>query len=738
MTQMETQPGDRSSVIVDPVTFEVIRHRLWAINDDQAMIAARLSGSPVVYEALDFNAALMTGDGRGLYSGIYIIQHASTIDVFVRKVIEEWGAENMREGDMFFSNDPWWGALHANDGILATPIFWEGEIVSWAGIVMHDNDVGSPVPGSFVVGSEDRFGEAPIFPPIKMVENFELRSDLERAYLRNHRTPELNALNLRARLASMRITHRRIHELIEQYGIEAFLASQEQIIDYVERVVRRRLTDMPDGTWSDQIYHDHDGRNDELYPMRCAITKTGDRLIVDFTGTSPQAPGAVNCARPAMEGAVLGVFLTFLCYDLPWAVDAGRRVIEIVSQEGTINNALSPAGVSMASIMATLSTQDVVANAFAKMLMASDELRAEAQACWSPGINCPVMAGLDRHGEPFAHVFMDCCGGGGGARTFGDGVDSGGILHSMSSTIPNAETTESRSPVLQVYRRERRDSGGHGRWRGGAGIEFGILPHKNPVPIVSVTLASGVSQPEGHGLSGGTPASVKSNVVYRGSNVRDLFAGGQIPDSTELLEAAEVDVLAAKDHTVLDDGDFLVTVVNGGGGFGDPLRRDPELVVRDVRHGLISPEIARTIYGVALGDGAHDATATESARDELRATRLRDGRPVAEGAGGGTLDGGAVLHQVADTIEAVEVDGARSLRCTECHHRFGAYDEDHKQGTLMRELPITATSALNETGRVDEIVLREFACPGCGTAVAMDVQLRDEPVLAESSFGRKG
>jgi N-methylhydantoinase B len=725
-----------TEVAVDPVTFEVIRHRLWAINDDQAMIAARLSGSPVVYEALDFNAALMTGDGRGLYSGIYIIQHASTIDVFVRKVMEEWGTENMREGDMFFSNDPWWGALHANDGILATPIFWEGEIVSWAGIVMHDNDVGSPVPGSFVVGSEDRFGEAPIFPPIKMAENFELRSDLERAYLRNHRTPELNALNLRARLASMRITHRRIHELIEQYGIEAFRASQEQIIDYVERVVRRRLANMPDGTWSDQIYHDHDGNNAELYPMRCAITKVGDRLVVDFTGTAKQAPGAVNCARPAMEGAVLGVFLTFLCYDLPWAVDAGRRVIEIVSEEGTINNAISPAGVSMASIMATLSTQDVVANAFAKMLMSSEELRNEAQACWSPGINCPVMAGLDRHGEPFAHVFMDCCGGGGGARTFGDGVDTGGILHSMSSTIPNVETTESRSPVLQVYRRERRDSGGHGRWRGGVGIEFGILPHKNPVPIVSVTLASGVSQPEGHGLSGGTPASVKSNIVHRASNVHELFANGQIPDSAELVRGAEVDVLQAKDHTVLADGDFLVTVVNGGGGYGDPLRRDPELVARDVRHGLVSADIARAVYGVVVDDGAADMAATDAAREEIRATRLRDGRPVVDVAGGAaTVDGGPVLHQVADTIEAVDAAGGRALRCTECHRRLGDYGADYKQATLVRELPITTTSELNATGRVDEIVLREFSCPGCGTAVAMDVQRREEPVLAESRFG---
>jgi len=725
------------SAALDPVTFEVIRHRLWAINDDQAMIAARLSGSPVVYEAYDFNAALMTADGRGLYSGIYIIHHASTIDVFVRRILEEWPADEIREGDMFFTNDPWWGALHANDGILATPIFWAGEIVAWSGIVMHDNDVGSPVPGSFVVGSHDRFGEAPLFPGVKMVEGFELRRDVERVYLRNHRTPEMNALNLRARLASLRITHRRIHELIEQYGLDAFLAAQDGIIDYVERVVRSRLREMPDGSWFEQVYHDHNGNENEIYPMRCRLTKRGDELTVDMTGTAKQAPGAINCARPAMEGAVLGVFLTFLCYDLPWAVEAGRRIVTIVSEEGTINNAISPAGVSMASIMATLSTQDVAANAFAKMLMASDEYRAEAQAVWSPGINCPVMAGLDRHGDPFASVFLDCMGGGGGARTYCDGIDSGGILHSMSSTIPNVETTESRTPVLQVYRRECRDSAGAGRFRGGVGIETGILPHKNPIPIASVTFASGVSQPEGHGLSGGGPAPVKSNIVLRSSNARELFAAGSVPIAAGELDQREIQVLEAKDHTTLEREDFLIALIPGGGGYGDPLRREPAAVARDVAAGLVSVVLARSVYGVVLdGAGVADAGATQLERDQIRATRLGEAKFLAgDGPGGdATIDGGTVRHQVADTVEAVD----DSLRCTVCHHLFGGYDVDYKLASLMRELPITATGPLNELGLVDRVVLREYCCPGCGTAVAVDVQLREEPVLDESSLRENG
>ena len=162
----------RPSPGLDPVTFEVIRHRLWAINDDQGRMAARLSGSFIVYEGYDFNAALVTADGRGLYCGMYILQHGATIDEFVRRILAAWPAQEIVEGDMFFTNDPWWGALHANDGILVMPIFWEGELVAWSGIAMHDEDAGSPVPGSFVSGAHDRFGEAPLIPGIKMVRGF--------------------------------------------------------------------------------------------------------------------------------------------------------------------------------------------------------------------------------------------------------------------------------------------------------------------------------------------------------------------------------------------------------------------------------------------------------------------------------------------------------------------------------------------------------------------------------------
>ncbi len=720
--------------IVDPVTFEVIRHRLWAINDEQAMIAARMSGSPIIYEVYDFNAGLLTPDGHGLVAGVYILQHATTIDFFVQRILEEWPREDIREGDMFYTNDPWSGALHSNDGIMVTPIFSDGEIVCWSGLAMHDEDVGSPVPGSFVVGARDRYGEAPLYPMVKMVEDFKLRRDAEAVFLRNSRTPEHNALNLRARMASLTVTHRRIHELIADYGVETFLACQTEILDYVERVVRGHLRKIPDGAWFHQVHLDHDGNDNELYEIRCRLEKRGDRLVADFTGTAAQAPGAINCARAALEGAVHGVFLMFMCYDLPWSVGAASRIVEIVSEEGTVNNAVPPAATSMASISGTLATQQAVANAFAKMLLSSEDFRSEAQAAWSSMPNVMVFAGLDRRGLPFTSPDMNNSGGGAGARIFADGIDTGGIFHSMASTIPNVETMESRMPVVIVYRRQRPDSQGHGRFRGGAGVELAVLAHKNPEAVTMVTIAAFVSVPDNCGISGGTPGAVNYNAVLRGSNVRELFAAGRIPRSVEETSSAEIEILPAKARTTFDGGDVYVYLQSGGGGYGDPLRRDPERVLADVRHELLSEETARSVYGVVVQGGAIDLDATEAARAAIRAARLEQGRPVVSGQTAERVDGGEILRPVADTVEAVRTEEETLLRCTVCRTRLGRHDDDYKAGTLVRELSITELNRLNEWAPPTDVLAREFCCPGCGTAVAVDIQRVGEPLLPECAF----
>lgn len=715
---------------LDPITFEVIRHRLWAINDDQGRMAARMSASPTVFDAYDFNAALITADGRGLYTGVYIMHHGATQDEFVRRILATWDRREIREGDMFFTNDPWWGALHANDGILAMPIFHEGRLVAWSGVVMHDTDVGGPVPSSFVVGAKDRFGEAPLFPGLKLVENYVIRRDLERVLLRNSRTPNDNALNMRARVAALRMTARRIAELIDQYGLDVFLAAQEGIIDHVERVLRSRLREIPDGTWFAQGYLDHDGVSPAVYPICCRVTKRGSGLEFDMSGTAPQAPGAVNCARAAMEGAIVGIVLTFLCYDLPWSVGAVRNVLVVKSDVGTINNAAGAAAVSMASIMGTLSTQDVVCAAFGKLLTTSERHQSEAQAIWTPGINSGRVISTDSEGNLTIARMPDSFGGGGGARTFQDGVDSGGVMHSMGSRIADVEVLESRGCILQVYRKEVVDSGGPGRMRGGVSIEFAAFPHRPSTGGSFNSTASGVSAPAGRGLGGGWPGAAASNVILRGSDVVERMRSGRVPFDRREVLARTIDVREAKSLTDLASDDFLVSVSSGGAGIGDPLRRDPAAVARDVAQGHVSIEQARATYGVVLTGGEVDESATSLHRTLLNRDRLRHAQPL-DAVSDTHCSAATVLHPINDSVEAVDMDGNRALRCRECHRALGGYFDDFKRAAVVRERPLTELTPLNDWCDTEHFVAREFLCPGCARSLALDVQQRHEPILEE-------
>jgi N-methylhydantoinase A/oxoprolinase/acetone carboxylase beta subunit/N-methylhydantoinase B/oxoprolinase/acetone carboxylase alpha subunit len=617
--------------VLDPITYEVIKNRLWAINDEQAMTAAKISGTPLIYESFDFNSGILDAEGRGIFAGVYVTYHTTGLDLAVEGVMKTFGArDDINEGDVFVTNDPWVGAIHPSDVVVIAPVHHDGELVAWTAIVMHDADVGGPVPGSFVVGATDIFGECPIFPPLRLMRQGEYCQEVEDVYLRNSRTPALNALNMRARLACQSVARRRLAQLIESYGVGIVRQVFGRIHEEVHSVVSRRLHDIPDGTWSDHAYIDHDGNNPILYEGHLSLTKRGEKLIFDFTGTSPQAPGMINGTQSALRGGVMAALLPMVCFDVPWATGGLERIVEIIAEPGTLNNASHPAGLTGGSVFGEAITENLAATCIGKMLASSDALRGEAMACWYPFSNVQVIAGLDQFGREMATVLLDCAAGGSGAKSFRDGIDCGGWLESVSISMPNVESNERHYPILELYRRRRADTSGHGKYRGGVGMEIMVIPHDAPAPIQDIVIASSISQPEAPGIFGALPASVQGNYVLRGSDVRDQLAAGRIPLSDDDVTSEHVDFLQAKDTTVLADSDAHIAWYSGGGGYGDPLTRDPELVWRDVRTGLVSPEAARAIYGVVLRADRADAEATDLARDGAREARLASARPTAD------------------------------------------------------------------------------------------------------------
>ncbi len=731
-----------SAAPIDPITLEVLRHRLWTINDEQGRIASQLSGSPVVYEAKDFNSSLLTPDGESLFVGIYMTRLSLCLNAVVKSVIASF-RDNVgyEDGDAFVTNDPWAGAAHMNDFLMVAPVFCDGALACWTGLAMHEVDVGGPNPGSFTVGTPDVFGEAPLIPPVKMVERGKIRNDIEALVIRNSRTPRLNGLNMRARLAAINRTCQRIREVVGEYGLPTLMEAQRRILDLVQASFARRLRSLPDGTWRSEGFLDHDGNEKRLYRIRLEMTKREDRLKFDFTGTDRQARGAVNCTRVGLESGILSAVLPMLCYDMSWSPGGVMPRIDIVSEEGTVNNARHPAAVSMATVSAIFATSHVTSGTIAKMLACSD-LRQEIQANWAPAWQGLTMAGHYADGRPFTAVLLDETGGAGG-RSWKDGVDTGGLPGTPAMAIANVETYEKEYPILYVYRREAPDTGGQGRYRGGVGTEGMLIPHRNQGPIDVTGITHGVSQPEAQGLYGGYPSSVQVKLLLRDSDVTRQFHDGGIPVTVESVRAARVEVMAAKQRLVVNPNDAIVVVCAGGGGYGDPLARDPALVLRDVESGLVTDSVGREVYGVVLStnDGrlAVDDAATTGLRKALRKQRLEEGIPVSRDASRtarGPLGGeqAKVQRRIGDALDLVGIDGKEYYACQSCGRLLVEATEDPKRGTLVREINPEVLSHWNRFGDAAEIVVRELCCPGCAHMVAVEVRKKDDPVLYDTDL----
>jgi N-methylhydantoinase B len=722
----------RSQDRADVVTFEVLRHRLWEINDEMALLMGRISGAPSVYESGDFNTAILTPEGRGLYAGVYVIRQASALDIVVQKVIEVFG-DDIRDGDAFMTNDPWYGALHAMDTAVVVPIFAGDELVAWTGVVVHELDVGGSRPGSWTVGARDAYQEVMLIPPVKMVDRGKMRTDVEAMFLRNTRTPAVNALNLRAKIVCQNMTGDRLRAIIEEYGKDTFLAVQEQILDYVRRSIRQRIADLPDGTWYANALLDHSGLANDMYRLKLALTKRGDRLTFDFTGTEAQVPGSVNCAYSGLIGGILQVLFPLLCFDLPWSHGAVMDCINIISEEGTINNAIYPAGTSMATVNACQSTGNLIWEAMARMYgCGSEELRREVIGLGYGGVNMAVIAGRRNDDTTFVNMFTDSVGGG-GARSFGDGIDTCGNFIAPAYAIPNVERTESLHPLMCVYRREREETAGAGTYRGGVGIEYMIVPYGTDQPMEAVYFSTGCSHMETKGVAGGLPGSVQRNIVARDIDLPGMFAAGRIPTSLDDLAPSETDIVEAKDVRWLNPGDAWICFCTGGGGYGDPLGREPSRVAADVRRGLCTCDEAHRLYGVVVGaDHSVDTEATDTARQDLRQSRLDAGAPPAAEPLAGLDFSGNELLRVGSSLAVREAAGGPVLGCRNCGHAFGPAGEDPRQYAVVVETPIGDLSPVNAYANGSDVVLHQYCCAGCGTLFSTDLHRSGEdPLMPE-------
>ncbi|HWQ24647.1 MAG TPA: hydantoinase B/oxoprolinase family protein [Gaiellaceae bacterium] len=719
---------------LDPATFEILRHRLWYLNDEGALTISRTSGSPVATEVFDMNAGLMTAAGDLVYIDNFICAQATTLSAHVKHLLAEY-AENPGFGpeDVFLCNDPYVSVCHQNCVQAVAPIFHDGELVAWAGASLHVIDVGGPTAGQVQVDAADIFGEQPLIGPIKIVEDGTVRKDVEATYLRNSRLPDLLALDLRAKIAAVQAIRRRLLETFEEFGAETVLAAMEDVIDYTERRLRARLSELPDGTWRHRGYIEF---GDRIYDCHVTMTKEGDHLTFDFTETAEQAPAVINCAVHGLVGGVLAAVMVYLCWEIPWSPAGVARVLTIESRPGTVVHARHPAGVSKSTTTAIWEVRNLASITLGKLLAASERHRDRAMAGWQGVKALEELFGFDREGRRFGGPLLDGMAGGGGALCHRDGIDTGGHTSSLRATIADVESYELRYPILYLFRRQTEDSGGPGMYRGGAGISMMYVAHGVDEIPTKILHTFGVEQPESPGLCGGYPSTTNQFALLRGSNVRERLAAGVVPQSLDELEG-ELEVCGAYAVTSMAAGDVYFTMSMGGGGYGDPLRRDPALVASDVERSLVSREWARRMYGVVLAEGGYevDEAATAACRRELLAERRAASGAESRAEPADPWDPSAEGVRLSELL-FYDLSGEEPrVRCA-CGYVLGPAGVPYKSLAASARYPVQRIGPHVNPHRIGgaRFELREFYCPSCFGLLETEIARPADPVLDDAAL----
>lgn len=716
---------------VDPLTYEVIRHRLWSVTDEMGEALKRMSGSPIVTDANDFDFAISDELGQEVQVGLYNTMLVGAVDLAIYWTLRH-RAENpgIAEGDMFLCNDPWvGGGLHQSDVIVYQPVFHDGKLFAWTSAICHEPDLGGSGLGSFDPSAKDVFSESLPTPPIKVMRNHEIQRDVADAWIRRSRVPMLVGLDLRAKIGANTVGRTRLTSVIEQYGADTVKAVMKRMMNDAETRLRDKLTALPDGTWRATGYQDQSAVGDrDVHKITVAMTKGDDHLTFDFTGTDPQT-GVINCTYAGMRGGVMLALLPILAGDIPWSAGGLMRCFDLVSEEGTINNATFPAAVSRGPIGPAWLTGNLIAECLAQMLDRRIELGKSVQASCCGTWDTAVIAGLDERNDqrvPFLNIMMEPMAGGYGARPVADGMDTGGLFCIPMGRIPDTEMTEFLYPLLTLWRREEPDSGGPGRMRGGVSASVAVTPYGSSLPMGLVFASAGKAIAQNGGLAGGQPGNTGLEILARDAGIAEMLAQGRLPgDLADLGGTREIGACYAE--SLLAPGEVLYMHWQGGGGYGDPLRREPAAVARDVVNRKVTAEGARINYGVVVVEGDVDTAATAALRDDIRAERRRRSDiPETQQANVHPEAG----RRIDDNLAELTIGDARVIVCAHCGRLLG----DSKTGRLdlaRYEGPSTDAGPQVTSDPAEYIdtpvVFRQLCCPGCWAALYSGIVPADHP-----------
>jgi N-methylhydantoinase B len=596
---MDTVMSAPVAMRTNPILLEVLMQRFRAVAEEMGYALQRTGFTAFVNETADLGVALVTPEGEifGYPVSIGISMFANLDFAAVINSFDDYG-----DGDVVFYNDPYTTdgvASHLPDVNMLAPIFHEGQLVCFAFAYVHSTDVGGNVPGSLSPTHREIFQEGIRVAPVKLYRAGVRNDDVIRLLLNNVRVPGDTEGDLMAMRTALTVADRRVRELVQRYGLEPLRHAMSDALDYSERRAREVIRKIPPGTYRFSDYLDDDVGSKLPIRLCAAVTVAGDRIHIDFAGSEVQVPAAFNVFSRGKPHPWLIYKIMFLILtrepDIP--VNAGLlRPVSVAVPEGSVLNCSFPAAVGLRTTTG-VRVQDAI---FGALAQAADNL---VPACGAGTIAPIVFAERDSTGRLVVNVLEPMSGGTGG-HSGGDGLHARDVVDIANLRNSPLEAVESKASVRVHGYGLRQDSGGAGLHRGGCGAFFEFEALASECSVTARGMERHRFRP--WGLAGGQCGA--------GGRVTLRRAGGQ-----DFVDIGKIDLLR------LHRGDVLRIEIAGGGGWGNPLKRDPQRVLDDVLDGFVGTDAARSAYGVAIVDGQVDQAATERLRAQMSKTQTSQG-----------------------------------------------------------------------------------------------------------------
>lgn len=571
---MNTKSAFPTGSGVDPATFEIIKNSLLKATEEMKIVLAKTAYSPILKIAGDYSCGIFDSDGLMVAQGPDLPVHLGSMPEAVKAVVEAFAGE-MRDGDVFVHNDPYCGGTHLPDVNVITPA-WHGDtLLGFACLRAHWPDVGGDTPGSYGTVTSI-LGEGIRLPPVRIVDAGVPVRDMQAVIMANVRTPDERMGDLNAQIGANRRACARLHFLAQKYGAETIRGVMRDILDYSERLMRLKLSELKDG---ESVFEDHcDGDGiveegedgDRPFLIRMHVVKKGDRITVDFAGSSGAVAGPMNAPLAVTASGVYCALKMIIDPESLIPPNSGAwRPIVVTAPKGSVVNAEYPSPVVYANTEMSHRVCDMMFGAAAKFW--PDNIMACSQG--TSGV--VTFGGTDpRTGRPY--VSYEVVKGGVGARPTKDGINAvcAGIANTMNTPV---EIVELSFPLRLAAYEIVDDSGGPGTHRGGLGVRraWTVLAES-----CHATVCFERTKSPPFGVCGGSAAA-------------PAHVGLRLPDGSERGLNSKQSFHARKGATI-------VVVAPGGGGYGAPQRRSREAVEADIREGYVSREAAGEAYGIEV------------------------------------------------------------------------------------------------------------------------------------------